>query len=76
MAIKSRDLKRREVIRWCQQKQCDFKNPVLPPPEGWFWANSTSKPSERPLALCPIFTNSKDGDDLFYEEAYNLDGQA
>ena len=52
-----RDATRAEAVLWCAEKQCDFREPVFPPPEGWMWGRSGPH-----LVLTPVFTNTSDAD--------------
>lgn len=41
-----------DVLYWCVNMGCDFKEPVFPPPGGWMWAEG----SNDDLILVPVFT--------------------
>ena len=61
-----KDLTRQEAIKWCKDKKCDFKTPILPPPSGWFWAEGKDG-----LCLEPIFTITDQGDEITSKEVFN-----
>ncbi len=54
------DLSREQVIDWCVDNNCDFLDPVFPPPNGWAWADYDL--SKKSLILTAIFTNTEDKD--------------
>ena len=53
------DATRAEVIQWCKENKCDFKNPVFPPPSGWFWGQEGDE-----LTLQPVFTITDQGEEI------------
>lgn len=65
------DATRQEALAWCKEKHCDFRNPVYPPPEGWMWAESGAE-----IVLSPIFTMTKEGDEITSAECGIITGQS
>lgn len=59
------DFTREQTIQWCKDKECDFIEPVFPPPSGWMWAGS---PGKDYLRLEPIFTMTDQGDAITRDE--------
>lgn len=60
-----KDATRAEVIQWCKEKNCDFINPVFPPPSGWAWAGDGDGGL---LVLTSIFTDSENTEDITKSE--------
>lgn len=70
MSSTEHDMTREEAIVWAIANNCDFKSPVLPPPQGWMWSGPGTLKHPSPnnirtaadLVLTPIFTNTEDAD--------------
>lgn len=58
-----KDLTRKQALQWCHDQQCNFIDPVFPPPGGWMWADGDDG-----LILTPVFTITDQGEEITREE--------
>jgi len=63
--MKTPDSTRDEAIDWCSRNDCDFINPVYPPPEGWCWVHD----NYGYLYMYFFSMADEDHDDIYPEDA-------